>query len=611
LLPAPARLAAKLRLAICAALAVGLIEVAIVTVQQRVLGSLVFRNPHFVWMAPVGVSGLFVLVVAMWWLISRRSRRLAAPRVIVGLLVFLTALSLLSIPGWFHDVAVLLLAAGVTPHLTWLALRRRDRVQRAVKTALPALASIVVLLGAVATGMPVVSEMLALHRLPAAARGAPNILFIMLDTVRGGSLSLLGHRGRTTPQLEALGARGVVFERAIAPTPWTLPTHASVLTGHAPHELSANFNVPLDDTYPTLAEALARRGYATAGFVANQFNADYEHGISRGFAHWEDYPVTPGQVAYNTAVLRRFLLDGSQGRQNSRLLQALGLELRIGEKTAQRINADVLEWLERNDRRPTFAFLNYFDAHYPYAPPGSATSAAKPSSDRRWSIRSRFVRAMSRAPLRGRSADDEQALLEAYEGEIAWLDARIGELLREMESRGALDNTIVVVTSDHGEEFGEHGRYEHGNSVFMTQVHVPLIISYPQEVPRGERVSSPVSLQNIAATILDLVGATDSVTLPGQSLAALWTAPEYSALDHPLSLLEKESGVHASLVTPTLHYIWENGTERLYDYRRDPEELQDLSNAPWAPDTLQGLRRELIARLASDAPAALLALQVP
>ena len=609
MLAAPVRLPHALRLSLWTALAAGLIEVAIVAFDQRVLGKLVLRSPHFVWMAPLGAASLFLMSVSVWWMLSRRWPRLLAPRVLVGLLLFLAVLALLSIRGWLHDGAVVLLAAGVAPHLTRVVLRWREVAERVVWRTLPALVGTVVLLAAIATGAPVVKEALALRQLPAAPAGAPNVLFIILDTVRGGSLSLLGYARKTTPNLERLGEQGVIFDRAVAPSPWTLPTHASVLTGRFPHELSANFNIPLDDTYPTLAEVLSRNGYATAGFSANQFNADYEHGISRGFAHWEDYPITLGQVLYNTSVLRRFLLDGRGGRQNSRLLQALGLELRIGEKNAERINADALRWLSKHRDRPSFTFVNYFDAHYPYAAPGSETSAAPTSSSPRWSFRSRVARALSTARPRGRSADDERALLEAYEGEIAWLDARVGDLLRDLESRGALENTILIVSSDHGEEFGEHAKYEHGNDVFMTQVHVPLIISFPKQVPSGVRIASPVGLRDLAATVLDMTGVADSTALPGRSLAALWSLPNPGSVENPLSVLEKTNEFHASLVTPTHHYIYANGTEYLFDYRRDPDELRDLARAPWAPDTLRRLRRELIMRLASDAPAKLRALQ--
>jgi arylsulfatase A-like enzyme len=165
------------------------------------------------------------------------------------------------------------------------------------------------------------------------------------------------------------------------------------------------------------------------------------------------------------------------------------------------------------------------------------------------------------------------------------------------------------VSSDHGEEFGEHAKYEHGNDVFMTQVHVPLIISFPKQVPSGVRIASPVGLRDLAATVLDMTGVADSTALPGRSLAALWSLPNPGRVENPLSVLEKTNEFHASLVTPTHHYIYANGTEYLFDYRSDPDERRDLARAPWAPDTLRSLRRELIMRLASDAPAKLRALQ--
>src|SRR5690606_33553726 len=158
--------------------------------------------------------------------------------------------------------------------------------------------------------------------------------------------------------------------------------------------------------------------------------------------------------------------------------------------------------------------------------------------------------------------------------------------------------------------FGEHGKYEHGNDVYMTQVHVPLIISFPGRLPSGVRIDAPVGLRHLAATILDLTGVADSAALPGRTLAVLW-ADTPGNVGNPLSVLEKGNGLHASLVTPTHHSIYADGTEHLYDYRSDPAELNDLTSAPWAPDTLRRLRRELITRLASEAPERLRALQSP
>jgi arylsulfatase A-like enzyme len=590
------------RLTIWFALVAGLVEVIVIAFRQRVLGDLVYRNPHFVWMAPAGLLAVFLAVAGIWWIFF--GRRQANPP--FHLLVFLSALAVFSIAGALHDIAVTLLAAGVTPHLARFLGAREKRFDAIVRRTLPAAVGVVTALAVFAFVSPAVRERMALRSLPAASQGAPDVLLLILDTVRGESLGLLGNSRRTSPELEELGAKGVVFERAIAPSPWTLPSHASIFTGRPPHELSANFNIPLDDTNPTLAEVLAAKGYATGGFVGNLFNVDYEHGVNRGFVRWEDYPVTVGQVAYNTALLRRFILDGPHGRQNSRILQALGLELRIGEKEADRINADALDWMDEIDDRPTFTFINYFDAHYPYIPRSYSWREDSLALAPRWSLRARISRAFARGPRRGLSPADEQELLDTYESEIAWLDARVGALLDSLDARGALDNTIVIVSSDHGEEFGEHGRYEHGNNVYMTQIHVPLVISFPKKVPAGVRVADPVALRHLPATILDLIGIDDSTALPGRSLAALWPNDTSGALPHPLSVLEKDGGMHASLVTPRLHYLYADGTELLYDYRADPRERRNLIEERWAHDTVRRFRAELARRLAQRAPKALL-----
>ena len=563
---------------------------------------IVYRSPHYVWMAPVGSLTLYLPAAGLLWLAGSRWPVLRSARAACAMLVFLTVLTLLVLPGWLHEGSAVLLAAGLTMPATRYALRRWEAVLPLVRRTLPAFGATVAVIAALALGSPAVAERLAIRGLPPAQPGAPNVLFIILDTVRGGSLSLLGYDRETTPNLAWLAERGVTFERAIAPAPWTLPTHASVFTGRPPHELSAGFAIPLDDTQPTLAEVLSGNGYVTAGFVANFFNADYEHGLDRGFVHWEDYRISFGQVVYNAVLTRRFLLDGAHGRQNSRLLQVLDLDMRIGEKTADEINASALEWLSAPRDRPTFVFLNYFDAHYPYDPPepynarfGAADSLTRPFD-------ARLRRALSLTRWRGESRQAERELRDLYEEEILALDAQIGGLLRQLDERGVLNRTLVVLTSDHGEAFGEHGNYEHGNGLFLTQIHVPLIIAYPDAMPRGARVSMPVGLRHLGATILDATDVTRTDSLAGSSLAQYWESPAPGPRPYVLSTLERPSEFHASLVTPRLHYLYADGTEHLYDHVRDPAELDDLVDEAWAEDTLELLRSELLLRLADEAP---------
>ena len=605
LAPPPAGLRRAVELATWCALTVGLIEVAFVAVQQHLFEIIVFRSPHYLWMAPVGSMTLFIPIVGMLWLLAWRWPVLISVRVVTAVLVFLSVLTVLVLPGWLHAIAALALAAGLTPHLSRQVSGHWDAASRVVRRTMPAYAVMVPMLAAWAIGAPLVRERLALRALPPAAPGAPNVLLIILDTVRGGSSSLLGYRRETMPNLEWLASRGVTFQRAVAPAPWTLPTHASVLTGYPPHELSVGFFSPLDDQQATLAEVLADNGYATAGFVANFFNADYEHGISRGFLHWEDYRLSPGVILNNAVLTRRFIFDGAHGRQNSRLLQLLDLDMRIGEKTADEVNANALEWLTRPRGRPSFVLLNYFDAHYPYDPPepysrqfGAADTLTRP-------FVARLRRALSLTRWRGESQGSEAELRDLYEEEIVALDALVGRLLRDLDARGVLDSTLVIVTSDHGEEFGEHGQYEHGNNLFLTQLHVPLVISYPKRIPSGVSVPVPVGLRHLAATVLDVTRSANTDSMPGRSLAALWNTPASADTENVLSTLRKRETFHASLTTPRLRYIYADGREQLFDHVRDPLERSDLSKAAWADDTLDLLRREMADRLDAQTPAAL------
>src|SRR6202040_2713559 len=207
-----------------------------------------------------------------------------------------------------------------------------------------------------------------------------------------------------------LAKTGVRFEHVISTAPWTLPSHASMFTGRYPHELSVQWHAPLDSTYPTLAEVLAARGYLTAGFVANTVYCSSESGLNRGFAHYEDFTVSAKQILPNSSLVEK-IADHDTVRR-------IGFsEESFGRKTAERINSDVLNWLAHKDpQRPFFAFLNYFDAHAPYAPPkpfDSQFGSRQPSSNPRVK------------PSEKWSQSEVQAELDAHDGAIAYLDQQL------------------------------------------------------------------------------------------------------------------------------------------------------------------------------------------
>jgi arylsulfatase A-like enzyme len=460
-----------------------------------------------------------------------------------------------------------------------------------------------------------------------AASNAPNVLLITLDTVRAQSLSLYGYQRRTSPNLERLASAGVCFDRAVAPAPWTLPSHASMLTGRFPHELSIHAGKPLDATYPTLAEVLAREGYATAGFVANLENCGRHTGLDRGFAHYEDFTFSASNLLASSSFAT-FVVNDQRVHRLAQECQLLNPHEDLSHKRAATVNRDFLSWLSHQDGKPFFAFLNYMDAHTPYLPPEPFDRMFGPPRPATDFFGKSYTRVVDKRKLSPERLQIEQ---DAYDGGIAYLDQEVGKLLEELGHRGLLDHTAVVITADHGEQFGEHGLFLHGQSLYWQLLHVPLVISWHGRVPAGKRVSEPVSLRDLPATIADLTGVAGAVSFPGESLVRCWDNRPRMPGDQPLvsqinsgqgescnhsggggqGMLFAEAAVWGmsqswyptaneslqSLVQGNLHYIRsESGREELYEIETDPVEEHDLSKVPAMGPALE-LFRSCIAKL--------------
>jgi glucan phosphoethanolaminetransferase (alkaline phosphatase superfamily) len=329
----------------------GFCEVLLRGIARFLLHRYIHLGPSVVWMAPLADLLLFAALGLLLLLLARRWPRVASLPSVLFVFVFIGSISLLLLVAGLHRAGAVLLSAGLATQASRLLAARAASFLSLVRHTA---AWMVVLLGGLAIGIQgwqALGERFALANLPAASSGAPNVLLIVLDTVRAPSLSLYGYERPTTPELERLAARGVRFERALSTSPWTLPSHASMFTGHFPHELSADWETSLDETYPTLAEVLASQGYVTAGFVANVRYCSEESGLNRGFAHYEDHPVSPEQVIKSSSLGRALIA-------NAHLRRFLGSYDIFGRKSAPDVNAAFLRWLSRNERRPFFAFLN-------------------------------------------------------------------------------------------------------------------------------------------------------------------------------------------------------------------------------------------------------------
>jgi len=350
---------------------------------------------------------------------------------------------------------------------------------------------------------------------PGALAGA-NLVLITLDTTRAGRIGCYGNSAIATPIIDGLANDGLAFTDALAPAPTTLPSHTSILTGLYPvhHGVRANGRFRLADEHPTLASLLNARGYAT-GAVISAFVLDSSFGLSQGFDRYND----------------NVELDGFN--------QELG-----GLERRARVTTDrALSWLEGvAPRQPFFLWVHYFDPHANYAPP---------------------------EPYLTRYASNP------YDGEIASVDEQIGRLMAHLDAAGLAENTLVVITADHGESLGEHDEHTHGYLLYDVTLRVPLILRCGKRLGAGAHVDRRVSLVDVAPTVLSLLGINTEVTFDGVDLTQPIPAnrPLFAETYHGWI----EYGWAALLAVYAGDYKLIHGPDpEMYDLAHDPTERENL-----------------------------------
>jgi arylsulfatase A-like enzyme len=605
----------------------GLLEVGAIIVRTQVfdLNRLYWISRHFVWLIPLLnlviflVLGLFLSVVTVW--APRRGRWLAG-----RLLGALTVLP----PIWaafprIFGPAGFLLALGVSARMVPALERHPAGFRRLVRVSFPIVAGLVLIAAASLWVQDRIRAWREAGR-PLPSTGSPNVLLIVLDTVGAEHLSLYGYDRPTSPSLEELASRGINFDRVQAASSWTLPSHASMFTGRWPHELSAGWFTPLDGKHPTLAEYLSSRGYATAGFVANSWYCATDSGLARGFTEYRDYRFSR-LTAFTTAVLVDRPLEGLKSIASS-LESWLGVDVlapvmdeiwwlfKKHRKRAADVNREFLDWLanRRQPERPFFAFLNYYDAHYPYeiSKKGVHRFGAKPLNRGESAVINNWLKLAQTGP----TPRQIQFARDSYDDCVADQDEQIGCLLDELAGRSLLERTWVIVTGDHGESFGEQpGIYWHGTSLYQAQLHVPLVIVPPAAGPAPRRVQHATSLRDVPATIVDILGLQSGSPFPGTTLARFWKGAPSSASDHaanaepvlsevvPLTSFDPDPGQwvqkprwpSAALTDDEWSYIRheESAREELFRVREDAGERHDLAANPAMKPVLERLRQSL------------------
>jgi arylsulfatase A-like enzyme len=578
------RLPGTLLLVLWFALVSGSIEGLWRVFQVGVQHKVILMPIHVVWMAAVadifwiGVPALLLLLLHLVL------PRIVKPGLVVGVVAAVAFLPLMLLFTSMSKLVALLLAIGLGYQATRLILGHQAGFGRLVRLSVVPLLLLVAIGGASIGVGRTVREHRARSALATARAGAPNVLLIIWDTVRGQSLSVYGYERPTTPFLEAFAREGTKFDLAISTAPWTLPSHAAMFTGHRPRDVVTNVFNPIVDTFPTLAAALARQGYVTGGFVANLAYTTREHGLSRDFSHYEDYPISLGTVII-TSRLGKVIADQGFVRR------FLNYYDELDRKRAADVNRQFLAWVDGRGNRPFFAFLNYYDAHRPYTPEEPyRTRFVRDSSGR-------FHPRLSHLNFKDASRDEIRWMQDNYDATLAYQDEQVRRLLGELKRRGMLDNTLVIVSSDHGEHFGDHNRLGHMNSLYRQLLQVPLIMRLPGKIPAGQVVTAPVTLSDLPRTILDLAGVSDTAGIPGRPMTRYWNSAGQDtagAADPVFSEIgtRKGSGPY-SFFDGGYHYIAYQGQikpSQLFDVADDPFERQDLMSRPEVQPLMPGFR---------------------
>ena len=410
---------------------------------------------------------------------------------------------------------------------------------------------------------------LAAAQLPrrAAAPEMPNVLLILLDTLRADHVSSYGYVRKTTPHIDAIAKQGVLFENAISQAPWTAASVASLFTGlypsvhgldggirWGPGQRSADGGLPfavqkvLSSSQLTLAEIFRRNGYRTAGFVSNVY-VNSIFGFSQGF---ETYNDEHREYSKNVARAKR---------------------------RAEDTNAYVFEWLDQRPEEPFFLFVHYNDCHWPYNPPSpfGREYVAGYQGDLTPSRTSAVVETRGE-PITNLSEEDLAYLIGLYDGEIAYMDSQLGRLVERIRLLNLQRNLLTVISSDHGEEFLDHGSASHGYTLYEEMIRVPLIFHYPGRLDRA-RIKEQVRVIDILPTLFDLVGVDRELPrgLQGASFVPLMEG-KASGFEEAYSEATYVGEKKSVRTTTGLKLIYSFAEDEvlLFDLNADPKEQKSL-----------------------------------
>jgi len=443
--------------------------------------------------------------------------------------------------------------------------------------------------------------------MPGAALPRPrNVLLISIDSLRADHLRCYGYERDTSPSLDSLAERGVLFETCVAESSWTLPTHASLLTGvsSGAHGLDHD-GVALPAALPTLPELLAAAGWRTRGL----WSGPYLHpvfGFGRGYAPGDYEGLLPSTRYDSDEYERTGKTSLNPHSDDNRLAHRAA--------TAEAVIDKAIQFVDEVADERFFLFVHLFDVHYDFVPPEVLWRRFDPEYTGSIDGRDFIIDDAIRADM---DPVDLAHLIALYDGEIAHTDAQIGRLLEHLELAGRREDTLIVVTSDHGDEFFEHGDKGHRLTLYEEVIDVPLIMAGAGVADPGRRVSGVTEHTDVTPTILQLLGLPPSEFVTGSSLAPALAGGELPGDRVGVARLRRSAQRMITSVRGTdwkvvIDRIEKTGVERVacYDLSDDPGEQRPTTDAELLRAARQAIEQRdgreafLRARLGDGAAAA-------
>lgn len=435
----------------------------------------------------------------------------------------------------------------------------------------------------------------------------PNIILISIDTLRADHVSCYGYKRHTTPCLDQIAEEGVLFEKSYTTAAWTPPGHGSMLTGLYPSQHGAMGKNKIRKAVPTLAEKLMNNGYITAGFVNNSQVGELV-GLNRGHQTFNE--LWKG-------IASKTIIDRGMRYVYRKAIKTLHRSDKGAGKTIRHVKS----WLKDNVHCdvPFYLFIHFIEPHNPLNPPNPFRSKFLKEVSRN-GYNKNIVKLVANNPLICLSDDikpspvDMNLIRALYDAEIAYTDYKIKELMNYLKELKVYDNTLIIITSDHGEHFGEHGLYSHVASLYEPVLHVPLIMRYPNVFKRGIRDIHIVQTIDIFPTVMEIIQINDDnfkSNSIGRSLVNAGSTVPYH--DYIIAEWEgripefvedrigkKDENIDWDRFTKKLTMIREdnykyilgsNGSEELYDLASDRAEIKNLVLE--RKDVVEDLRQKL------------------